>query len=225
MWACSLFQEATEAAMSNDGVVVLSDRDSMLRRLLAVIDEPHVREYFYAPIIRRAGQELASIGVMMMFVQALHDYRESVAHESSLEHQLVFRTDDLVDALVPDEEAARELKPGVSAAMRAEHMFGERAIVIPDNPTLMSRLGRVDTDVHLIVHFHNQQLLKLAGKRMSPREVKRSLLTAIENYRAVDHAERMHVARILRLRFERYIEALVEDNWLLEVTLRVEEFH
>jgi len=87
-------------------VTRLPDADDMLRRLISVDDNPHKREKFYPIILKNAGRELAGMGVVNMFVFAIHDYTQGMPPFMAV--MLFDQIDDYVQALVDDEQAKAE---------------------------------------------------------------------------------------------------------------------
>jgi hypothetical protein len=91
--------------MSN---VILPERDNMLKRLLAVSNEPHFQERLYPALINHAGRELAPTGVLMMLSLAIYDY---CAEMPPIMGCLVnMHIPAFIDALVTDEAAAEHIK-------------------------------------------------------------------------------------------------------------------
>ncbi len=77
-----------------------------MRRLNTVGGSDYTKEGFYAIVVRNAGRELASIGVVTILVNAIAAYTEnrSDAMAAVLEAQLP----NFIRVLIDDEEVKRE---------------------------------------------------------------------------------------------------------------------
>lgn len=89
-------------------VVRLPDSDEMLRRLVAVMDEPHARQKFYPKLLRSAGEELYPEGVVNILMGAIYEY--TLGFPPSFEATVYMRFDEYLGALIPDAEAAQEAR-------------------------------------------------------------------------------------------------------------------
>ena len=88
--------------------ITLPDHDEMLRRLVSARDNPHYQERFYPLLLQNAGQEKVSMGVVMMFTLAIHDYGQGMP---PMVTNLVMRdVPDFIDALIDDKTVAQEAK-------------------------------------------------------------------------------------------------------------------
>jgi hypothetical protein len=93
---------------------VLPERDDMLARLKAVMDEPHAEQYLYPKLLRHAGQTKAPEGIALMFVLAIADYTAGLP--ASLGIALDFTLPRWVTAIVDDEDVRREALEVIRAA-------------------------------------------------------------------------------------------------------------
>lgn len=60
--------------MSEELTFVLPDRDELHRRLLSVVDEPHIVRGLYPRIEEHAGRVFPALGFILMWTLALNDY-------------------------------------------------------------------------------------------------------------------------------------------------------
>lgn len=98
--------------------VVLPSKEEMLERLLKVSGECHLQNHLYPKLLQEAGQEKLPMGVVMMLELAIHDYTEGMPPMVNI--LLNQQMPDFIDALIPDEEAAKEAKDFFAAAMAAK---------------------------------------------------------------------------------------------------------
>ena len=97
--------------------ITLPPRDEMLQRLLKMNDNNHFQERFYPKLLREAGSEKVAIGVVMLLQLAIHDYTTGMP--ASMDAVMNMMMPDLIDALCPDEEVAKEAKAFFERAMAA----------------------------------------------------------------------------------------------------------
>jgi hypothetical protein len=89
--------------MLNDmKTMVLPDSNETIRRLTAAYDDPHAVEKLYPIIAKDAGRELNGIGIVMLLMQAIHDYTENMP--PMLRNIMLGSMDMFVDALVDNPE-------------------------------------------------------------------------------------------------------------------------
>lgn len=82
--------------------ITLPEHDDMLRRLLAVEDDPHAQEQFYPLLLKSAGREQTGAGVVMMLTIAIQDYTEGMP--PVVRRVVQMRIREYVVALVDDPE-------------------------------------------------------------------------------------------------------------------------
>jgi hypothetical protein len=92
--------------MTESKIVVLPERDEMLRRLRSVLNVDHVNGGLYPLLLEYAGRAHEGSGVVMMLVLAISDYTKGLPPQvSSL---LLTRLRAYVTALIDNEEARSE---------------------------------------------------------------------------------------------------------------------
>ena len=101
-----------------DKTFTLPSKDKMLQRLLKVDDNNHFRERFYPKLLREAGSEKVAIGVVMLLQLAIYDYTEGMP--PAMGAIMNMRMPDFIDALCPNEEAAKEAKAFFEQAKSAK---------------------------------------------------------------------------------------------------------
>lgn len=89
------------------GIVLPPQRD-MLRRLMEVCDGPRI-DSFYARLLKHSSQEMNAIGVIVMLVNAIHEFVES-EHLPPMTNVLYTLTPNFIDALTDNEEVREEAK-------------------------------------------------------------------------------------------------------------------
>lgn len=91
-----------------EGIIILPDAEEMLKRLVAVDDQPHFQERFYPILLRYAGTEKVAGGVVMMLTMAIYDYTQGMPPlVAFLMHREV---PQWIDALVTDPKVAEAAK-------------------------------------------------------------------------------------------------------------------
>jgi hypothetical protein len=95
---------------------VLPERDDMLARLKAVMDEPHAEQYLYPKLLKHAGQVKAPEGIALMFVLAIADYTAGLP--PTLGIALDFMLPRFVAAIVDDEDVRGETLEVIRAAQQ-----------------------------------------------------------------------------------------------------------
>ena len=60
--------------MSTEKIITVLEADEVLRRLRAVLSEPHVEERFYSTLLRMAGQPRTGAGISTGVMLAFFDY-------------------------------------------------------------------------------------------------------------------------------------------------------
>jgi hypothetical protein len=88
--------------------IVLPQRDEMLKRLLRVSTEKYLQEKLYPLILNYAGSEKLPEGIVMLLMLSIHDYCEGMPPMMST--ILTRKVPAFIDALVDDEDVAREAK-------------------------------------------------------------------------------------------------------------------
>ena len=97
--------------------ITLPHRDEMLERLLRVSSQAHLREQLYPLILNYAESKKLPEGVVMMLLLSIHDYCDGMPPVMS--SILVSKVPAYIDALVDDEEAAREAKDFFAISSRS----------------------------------------------------------------------------------------------------------
>lgn len=92
----------------SDKIIILPDREEMLRRLVAVNDSSHYQERFYPILLKQAGQERVAEGIVLMLSLAVHEYTAGMHHQMA--NLLFMEVPDFIDALIDDKEAAEKTK-------------------------------------------------------------------------------------------------------------------
>lgn len=59
-------------------IITIPDADELLRRLIAIDDEPHLEERFYPRLLPLAGQERVGRGIVVALTLAVADYTEGM---------------------------------------------------------------------------------------------------------------------------------------------------
>jgi hypothetical protein len=96
-------------------VITLPNREEMLKRLLLVDADGYLVEKFYPLLLKDAGRQLVAKGVVMLFIQTLHDYTDGMP--PMMWSVMFSRVPDYIDALVDDKEVATEAKAFLQEAM------------------------------------------------------------------------------------------------------------
>ncbi len=91
-----------------DKAFTLPTADIMHSRLLKVDDEGHLQERFYPKLLKHAGMEKVPMGVVMMLQLAIYDYVKGMP--PMMGKYMNMRMPELIDAVCPDEESAKEAK-------------------------------------------------------------------------------------------------------------------
>ncbi len=91
---------------NNDVSFVLPEREAMLRRLIAVNDEPHFIKRFYPHILKWAGSRKVPNGVWLLWELAVHDYAKDTSPMLSM--VIKMRSDDFLKAIVGDDESVQK---------------------------------------------------------------------------------------------------------------------
>lgn len=85
----------------------LREREDMRKRLEAIDVPEHTKQKLYPMLLKHAGDRKVSTGVVILIELALHDYCEDMPEMNSLMQMYVPM---FIDAMTPDEEAAKEAK-------------------------------------------------------------------------------------------------------------------
>ena len=85
-------------------VVTLPDSDELLLRLKAASSEPHRIERLYPIILRNAGRQMYSTGIVIMLQLAFYDY--TVDLPPIINIQLQMDIDNYISAILIDNEVA-----------------------------------------------------------------------------------------------------------------------
>lgn len=109
---------ARQETTMTDKMFNLPSEDEMLQCLLEVDDDSHLQERFYPKLLKQAGQQKVAMGVVMLLQIAIHDYTEGMP--ASMGAIMNMRMPDFIDALVPDEEVAKEAKAFFEQTMVAQ---------------------------------------------------------------------------------------------------------
>lgn len=94
--------------MSDEHLVTLPDRETMQDRLRAVNHEQDLQRYFYPKLVLEAGKMKQPMEVVMLLRVAIHSYVEDERPEVAI--ALMSRSDEFIDALILDEQAAANAK-------------------------------------------------------------------------------------------------------------------
>ncbi len=97
-----------EGGPKDKNLITLPSREEMLRRLIGVIDEPHLRERFFPLLLKSAGEERVPEGIILMLSLAIHDYTEGMP--PVMTKLMYMRLPEFIDALVKDEQVAAQTK-------------------------------------------------------------------------------------------------------------------
>ena len=94
--------------MSTETCITLPDTETIMSRLKAVSSDDHCVQKLYPPIAKNGGQERVPMGIIMMLQLAIHDYTEGMS--PMMVAVLNMNMNSYIDALVPDQAAAAEVK-------------------------------------------------------------------------------------------------------------------
>lgn len=116
-------------------VVVLPDREEIMKRLRAVYDDDYMAERFYSSIAEEAGHELVAEGVVMMLTLKVYDFAEG--YPAPMGAVLSLYAPQFIDALVDDKEvakAAKDFLKQVEAEAEAQRKANTPPRVEPKEP-------------------------------------------------------------------------------------------
>lgn len=99
----------------NEKVVTLPNREEMLANLIKVKGDPHLQENFYPILLKQAGQERVSRGIVMMLMLAIYDYTKGMP--PVIANIMYMQAPDFIDALVSDPEVKKEAKSFLQQAL------------------------------------------------------------------------------------------------------------
>ena len=111
--------ETTKVAGSSGRITTLASRGFMLQQLLSVNDNSHAQQHLYPMMLQHAGRELVAEGVVMMLVTTIHDYVERSGLMPGMENLLLELVPNYIDALVANEEVAKEANAFLEECRRA----------------------------------------------------------------------------------------------------------
>lgn len=86
----------------------LCDAETMLARLIETDSEPHFRERFYPRLTALAGRRLNGVGVIIALQLEIAEYTRGMP--PLMGRLMDMRIGDFVDAIMPDEEVAKDAK-------------------------------------------------------------------------------------------------------------------
>ena len=92
----------------SEKVITLPDREEMLKRLLGVSNNSHIRQNFYPILLCEAGKKLVAQGIVAMLVFAIQRYLEGMA--PNIAEQIYKLVPAFIEALVSDPEVAMQAK-------------------------------------------------------------------------------------------------------------------
>jgi hypothetical protein len=89
-------------------ITKLLDTKTMLENLIKVNDIPHLQERFYPKLIKRAGDELNGLGVLLAVQIAIAEYTEGMP--PMMAHLMQFQVEDFCAAMINDQEVLADAK-------------------------------------------------------------------------------------------------------------------
>ena len=94
--------------MPTETCIVLPDAETMMARLKVISDDSHIVQRFYPLLTKNAGEERVPMGIVMMLQLAIYDYCKGMP--PMMAAILTVNMEHYINALVPDETAASEVK-------------------------------------------------------------------------------------------------------------------
>lgn len=96
-------------------VMTLPDKEEMLKRLIAVDDNDHLKERFYPSLLGHASSAKVAVGICMIINCAIYDYCEGMPE--IMLAIMFMKAPAHIDALCDDKEIAEEAKAFLKEAI------------------------------------------------------------------------------------------------------------
>jgi hypothetical protein len=90
----------------DDFNIILPERDELHRRLLSVVDEPHIVSKLYPKIEEHAGRAFPVLGFVMMWTLAVSDYTRDLPPQMAMIQDVAVHL--YARALIDDPEALQQ---------------------------------------------------------------------------------------------------------------------
>jgi hypothetical protein len=97
-------------------VVVLPERDEMLKRLLVVDDDLHLQTNLYLLLLDLAGQRFDHEGIVLKILMAVKTYTQSLP--PAMYQMVLDKVPHFIDVLVDDKEVAQAAKDYLATARK-----------------------------------------------------------------------------------------------------------